>query len=175
MISPPEIVTLPALRTAFIPLRIPREKMPEVMHPAIEELLAVLQAQGVTPSGPLFCHHHRLEPGVFDFALSFPVATVIQAQGRVQPGRAPARKAARTVYSGAYEGLPGVHGLGGAFRPALCRGFSGDLYGWPGPQSFARGLAHGAAAAVAGLKEAGDRPTFPARAAAWQTPACHGW
>lgn len=110
MISGPEIVTLPALRTAFIPLRIPREKMPEVMHPAIEELLAVLQAQGVTPSGPLLCHHHRLEPGVFDFALSFPVTTAIQAQGRVQPGRVPVRRAARTVYSGAYEGLPQAWG-----------------------------------------------------------------
>ncbi len=106
MISTPEITALPAVQTAFIPLRIPREKMPEVMGPAVGELLAALQAQGLQPAGPLFCHHHRLEAGVFDFALSFPVSGQLQAQGRVQAGLLPATTAARTVYSGAYEGLP---------------------------------------------------------------------
>ena len=84
--------------------------MREVMGPGIAELLAVLKAQGVPPTGPLFCHHRRLDPERFVFALSLPVAADIAAQGRVHAGLVPARTVACTVYSGGYEGLPAAWG-----------------------------------------------------------------
>lgn len=110
MISTPEIISLGEQRTAFIPLCIARERMPELMGPAVAELIAALQAQGLAPAGPLLCHHHRLDSAVFDFALSFPVLGAVQPQGRVQAGVLPAARVVRTVYQGAYEGLPQAWG-----------------------------------------------------------------
>ena len=58
------------------------------------------------PAGPVFTHHLTTTSASFDFELGVKVDTSVQPAGRVKPGRLPAVKAARTVYSGPYEGLP---------------------------------------------------------------------
>ncbi len=105
MIDKPEIVQIAAQHTAFIHVTIPRSEIQHVMGPGIQELTAALKAQGVSPTGPWFTHHIRMDPGVFDFEISMPVAAPIVAAGRVQPGLRPAAKVARTIYHGGYEGL----------------------------------------------------------------------
>jgi len=105
-LDPPQIVQTTPKATAIIHLTIPREEMPNVMGPAINELMSAIGAQGVTPSGPVFTHHLKLEPGIFDFEVSVPVSAPIKASGRVKPSEWPAMKVARTVYTGPYEGLP---------------------------------------------------------------------
>ena len=105
MLDKPEITRSVAGPTAMIHLTIPREQMGSVMHPAITELMATMAQQGIAPAGPMFTHHLRIEPEIFDFELSVPVTEPITAAGRVQPGYLPETTVARTVYQGGYEGL----------------------------------------------------------------------
>lgn len=105
MIDTPQITQSAALRTAIIRLTIPREEIRNVMGPGIGELMATVAAQGVAPIGPVFSHHLRMDPGVFDFEIGLPVAAPVSPAGRVKPGQLPATTVARTVYHGPYEGL----------------------------------------------------------------------
>lgn len=105
MLETPQIVQTAAQLTAFIHLRIPRNEIQNVMGPGIGELMSTIANQGVAPAGPWFSHHLKMDPEVFDFEISVPVSKPVTAAGRVQPGQLPARKVARTVYQGPYEGL----------------------------------------------------------------------
>ena len=106
MIDTPQIQTSDHHDAAVIHLRIPRGEMMSAFGPAMEELLAALAEQGVAPKGPVFAHHLRMDPGVFDFELGVPVTQKVRAAGRVMPGELPGTRVARTVYSGDYAGLP---------------------------------------------------------------------
>lgn len=105
MIDLPEIVQTAAQHTAFIHLTIPREEIRNIMGPGLSELMAALSARGVTPAGPWFTHHLRMNPDTFDFEISVPLTSPISPSGRVQAGQLPAATVARTVYHGDYEGL----------------------------------------------------------------------
>jgi effector-binding domain-containing protein len=105
MIDEPQILQTTAQFTAFIPVVIPRERIREVMGPGLEELKATVAGQGIEIAGPWFTHHVRLDPDVFDFEITVPVASPVRASGRVQPGEWPAMTVARTIYHGGYEGL----------------------------------------------------------------------
>ncbi|HWG85683.1 MAG TPA: GyrI-like domain-containing protein [Deinococcales bacterium] len=106
MLDTPQMITTDPQPAAIIHVVVPREQIREVMGPGINELHATLAAQGVTPSGPWFTRHHRMQPDVFDFDIGLPVAALVQAQGRMQPGELPATRAAHATYRGPYEGLP---------------------------------------------------------------------
>jgi len=84
--------------------------MARVFAPAVHEILGTLAKQGLAPAGPVFAHHLRLDPASFDFELGVPVARDVMPAGRVRPGALPERRVARTVYHGAYEGLPAAWG-----------------------------------------------------------------
>ena len=105
MIDAPQITQSAAQRIAFIHLKVPRNQMQVVMGPGIQELFATVAEQGLTPTGPWFTHHHRMEPATFDFDICVPVSAPVQAKGRVQAGELRAAKVARTTYTGGYEGL----------------------------------------------------------------------
>ncbi len=110
MIEPPSIVGLPARSTAFIAFSVTPAEMREAMGPGFQELMAALQSQGLRPAGPV-CAHHLHRPGArFEFELTVSVAQRVTPTGRVQPGQWPAMRAVRTVYHGAYEGLPAAWG-----------------------------------------------------------------
>ena len=105
MIDPPQVMECAAQPAAVIHLAIPREEIRNVMGPGYSELMAVITEQGVTPVGPWFSHHHKMEPDTFDFDIGIPVAQPITPSGRVRAGELPAATVARTVYHGGYEGL----------------------------------------------------------------------
>lgn len=105
MLSAPEIVNTDAVRVARIPLTIPRAEIREVMGRGITELMSAVAAQGVGPAGAWLTHHHRMDPGVFDFDICVPVSAEVLPVGRVLPGELPAARVARTIYQGPYEGL----------------------------------------------------------------------
>jgi effector-binding domain-containing protein len=105
MIELPQIVQVAAQHAAVIRFTIPRAEIRNVMRPAMEELVATVRAQAVGPAGPIFSHHFRIDPSIFDFEVGVPVTSPVSAKGRVAPGRLPAATVARTVYQGAYEGL----------------------------------------------------------------------
>lgn len=110
MIDVPKIVDTGVQKTAVIRLRIPRAEIRAVMGPGLKELREVLEKQGVRATGPWFTHHFRMDPGVFDFEIGVPVEGAFEEAGRVKRGELPAATAARTVYHGGYEGLPGAWG-----------------------------------------------------------------
>lgn len=106
MIDKPKIVQTQARHTAFIRLTIPHAEMQSAMGPAMAEVMTVIAAQDVIAAGPVFAHHLRMDPDVFDFEVGVPVAVPIFQAGRVIPSQLPTETVAQTVYHGAYEGLP---------------------------------------------------------------------
>jgi effector-binding domain-containing protein len=112
MISPPEIIDAQRVEAAVIPITCRREEMPTVFGPAVQELFAVLDAQGIDTVGAVFAHHLTMPPGLFNFELGVAVLAPVRAAGRVQPGALLAGSAAHTTYTGPYEGL---HGAWAAF------------------------------------------------------------
>lgn len=110
MLDTPKIVHTSAEPAAVIHLTVPRGDMRKVFGPAVGELMSALAAQGVKPEGAIFAHHLKMSDGVFDFELGVRIAAPFKAVGRVRPGELPAVTAARAVYSGSYEGLPGAWG-----------------------------------------------------------------
>ena len=105
MIDTPEVIQTTAKLTAFIPLKVPVTDIKNVMGPTIGELYSTIAAQDIAPAGPWFTHHLHRPTDIFDFKVSVPVATPIEARGRVKPGELPAMKVARTIHHGRYEGL----------------------------------------------------------------------
>jgi effector-binding domain-containing protein len=105
MIDKPQIVKAQAQRAATIRFTIPRAEIRNVMGPGMAELKAAIDAQGLAAAGPMFSHHFRMDPAVFDFEIGLPVTAAFSAVGRVKPGELPPATVARTVYHGPYEGL----------------------------------------------------------------------
>ena len=106
MLETPQIVETQVQLTASLRLNVPRTAIRKVMGPGLEEVKAVIAAQGIASAGPWLTHHFRMDPEVFDFEICVPVATPVAPSGRVTPGAMPAGKAARAVYRGPYDGLP---------------------------------------------------------------------
>ena len=79
--------------------------MRSAIGPALSELMAAVKAQGLTPSGPWFTHHLKMDPAIFDFEICVPVASPVAAVGRVICREMPAARVARRIYQGPYEGL----------------------------------------------------------------------
>lgn len=105
MLDTPQITNAEPQLAAIIRLTVPREEIRNVMGPAMQEVMATVAEQGLTPAGPLFSHHLKMDPDIFDFEVGVPIARPISAVGRVQPGGLPATRLARTVYRGGFEGL----------------------------------------------------------------------
>jgi len=118
VLLPPEVLDVPARQTAIIHLTVPRERIQEVMGPAIGEVMATLAAQGIPPAGPVFSYHLRTDPALFDFEVGVPVERPVLASGRVVPSRLPAARVARAVYQGPYEGLGPAWGELGSWLAA---------------------------------------------------------
>jgi effector-binding domain-containing protein len=105
VIDQPEIVQAEVQPAAIIRFTIPRDQIAEVMGPGIGELVETAMAQGIGPAGPVFSHHLRMEPGIWDFELGVPVSGPVSPTGRVVAGELPAARVVRTVYHGNYDGL----------------------------------------------------------------------
>ncbi len=110
MIDTPQITETAVQLAALIRLTIPREEIRSVMGPGIGEVTAAVAAQGVGPAGPVFSHHLRMDPDIFDFEVGVPVTKAVTPVGRVKPGQLPAATVARTVYQSPYEGLGAAWG-----------------------------------------------------------------
>ena len=106
MIEKPEIVNTEALTIAKIHQVVPMDQIRKVMGKTLQELRSAIEEQGLTVTGPWFTHHLTPPADNFDFEVCFPVSDRVRPTGRVQPGEWPAMTVVRTVYRGAYEGLP---------------------------------------------------------------------
>ena len=128
MLDDPTILQTKAQKAAVIHLTIPREKIQEEMRPGFNELMSTLKAQGITPAGPWFSHHFRMDPAVFDFEIGVPVSSEVAPAGRVQPGELPAATVARTTYRGGYDGLGSAWGEFDAWLKKHGHDANGDLW-----------------------------------------------
>jgi effector-binding domain-containing protein len=137
MIETPQIGHTTAQLTAVIRLTIPREHIQQVMGPAMGEVIAAVTAQGIGPGGPVFSHHFRMEPGTFDFEVGVPVSAPVTPVGRVQAGRVPAERVARSVYTGSYDGLGQAWGEFDRWINTHGHTSASDLWEWylTGPES----------------------------------------
>lgn len=137
MLANPEIIQTASQAAAVIHLSIPRSEMMQAFGPAVAELMAALAAQGMKPAGPVFAHHLKMSPEIFDFELGVAVSTPPKASGRIKPGALPAAKVARAIYSGPYDGLSAAWGEFNAWLNANGHRQADDL--WEvyavGPQS----------------------------------------
>ena len=105
MIDTPKVLQTKAQDAAVIHITVPRADIQKVMGPGIAELRQTLEAPGITPAGPWFTHHWKMDPAVFDYEIGLPIDKPVAPKGRVTPGKVPALRAARTIYHGPYEGL----------------------------------------------------------------------
>jgi effector-binding domain-containing protein len=105
MLENPHVTQSVAQATAVIRLTIPKEEIRKVMEPAMNEVMSTLAAQNITVAGPMFSHHFRMDPAVFDFEVGVPITKPVSPSGRVMMSQLPSAKVARTVYRGPYEGL----------------------------------------------------------------------
>jgi effector-binding domain-containing protein len=128
MIDEPKIVSTEPQKTAVIRLTIPRAKIQEEMGPGFNELKSTLKSQGISPAGPWFSHHLRMDPAVFDFELGVPVTQDVVPSGRVTAGQLPAAKVARTIYRGGYDGLGAAWGEFDTWLEEHGHNVSGDLW-----------------------------------------------
>jgi effector-binding domain-containing protein len=128
MIETPRIVKTEAVEAAVIHVTVPREEIRNVMGPGYQEAMQAVTGQGIGPAGPWFTHHLRMDPEVFDFEIGVPVSGPVTPAGRVKPGGLPAATVARTVYHGAYEGLPEAWGQFDAWIEAEGLKTTGDLW-----------------------------------------------
>ncbi|MCU1322133.1 MAG: AraC family transcriptional regulator [Acidobacteriaceae bacterium] len=128
VLDPPQIVETPALQAAVIRFTIPREEIRSVMGPGMQELIATVTAQGITPTGRIFSHHFKMDPAVFDFEIGISVPTPVTPASRVQPGQLAARKVIRTVYHGSYEHLGAAWGQFEAWIAANGLSIAPDLW-----------------------------------------------
>lgn len=128
MIDAPQIVQTDAQPAAVIRLTIPRAEIRNVMGPGMGELMAAVAAQGISPSGPIFSHHFRMDPEVFDFEIGVPVSSPVVATGRVKPGLLPGARVARTVFHGDYAALGAAWGEFGAWIAAQGYKAAPDLW-----------------------------------------------
>ncbi|MES2319221.1 MAG: GyrI-like domain-containing protein [Pseudomonadota bacterium] len=113
MIATPHITHAEAQPAAVIRLAIARSEIQSVMGPAIDDVLAAVQAQGLSPAGPVFAHHYAITAETFDFDVGVPVSGPFTPAGRVKAGEQPGGRVARTVFHGNYSGL---HGAWGEFK-----------------------------------------------------------
>lgn len=130
MIDTPHLTDSAEQIAAVIHLDIPREDMVQAFGPAVNELLAALAAQGIAPQGAAFAHHMDMTSERFDFDLGFFAGTPVAATGRVRPGVLRAARVARTVYHGAYEGLPDAWGEFMTWIEANGHTPAADLWEW---------------------------------------------
>lgn len=105
-----EVVETDTIPAAVIPIKIPKTEIRNVMGPAMQELMALVAAKGITPTGRIFSHHFIHDPERFEFEVGIPVRGAVRPVGRVRGGDLPARKVVRTIYTGGYEGLGAAWG-----------------------------------------------------------------
>ncbi|MCB1242115.1 MAG: GyrI-like domain-containing protein [Verrucomicrobiales bacterium] len=105
MLDPPILLQTEACLAAVIPVVTPRDQVGSVMGPAIAEVLEAVASQGIGPVGPVFAHHSRITPEVFDFEVGVPVSGPLLPVGRVRAGELPGALVLRTIYTGPYEEL----------------------------------------------------------------------
>lgn len=101
----PELVTLDETAAAVIHAVVPMAELVDFFDRAFAELMAVLGAQGVIPSGPPFARYAGPPEETVDLEVGFPLHGAVAPDGQVRPGSLPGGRVAHLVHLGAYDQL----------------------------------------------------------------------
>jgi effector-binding domain-containing protein len=96
-----QFVDLQAQHTAVVCGHVTVEQLPQFLGGAFGEVIAVLDKQGLHPTGAPFGKYRPKESG-FDVEVGFPCSDVVKPDGRVEASELPGGRVARTMHAGAY-------------------------------------------------------------------------
>ena len=128
MIDEPTIRRVERQECALVALVVPRNQIQHVMGPAIQEVMSVVSAQGIGPTGPVYSYHRKMDANTFDFEVGVPVSAPVTPTGRVVAGALRAALVATTIYWGPYEGLAEAWGEFGGWIDGQGRRAATDLW-----------------------------------------------
>lgn len=97
-----QFVDLQAQHVAVVRGRVGPDEMPDFLGGAFEEIIRVLDEQGLHPTGAPFGRYRMTEEGGFDAEAGFPCSDVVKPQGRVEASELPGGRVARTMHVGPY-------------------------------------------------------------------------
>ncbi len=103
--SEPELDDLGAMATAVVGGVVPMAEIADFFDRAFSELAAVLDRQGIAPTGPAFARYCGPPGETADLEVGFPVQGSVVPEGQVYPSSLPAGRVARLVHVGGYEGI----------------------------------------------------------------------
>lgn len=99
-----ELVELSRRPAAVVRAHVRPAGLADFFAGAFEEVLDVVDEQGLVPTGPPFARHLVAGDG-FDVTAGFPVDGAVLPSGRVLPDGLPGGTAATTMHVGAYDAL----------------------------------------------------------------------
>lgn len=77
----------------------------QIMGPLFGEVMGHIQQNDQRPAGMPFAIYHGMDGGEVDVECGIPVASPVEAEGRVRPGELPGGTVATVTHIGHYEGL----------------------------------------------------------------------
>lgn len=96
-----QFVDLQAQPTGAVKGHVTIEALPEFLGAAFGEVIAVLDQQGLHPTGAPYGKYRPTDDG-FDVEVGFPSSDVVKPEGRVEASELPGGRVARTMHVGAY-------------------------------------------------------------------------
>lgn len=104
-----EIKETKELNTAMVRLITPAGELPNVIGGAYGEIAAYMENKGMAFAGPPFVIYHNMDMEALDVEIGFPVARVIEGEGRVKPGKIQGGRVASAMHTGPYETLENTY------------------------------------------------------------------
>ena len=107
------------------------EKLPEVIRPAYERILAYLKEMDITPTGPPFVTYYTMDLQDLDVEMGFPVEDLLPGEGDLCPGEIEKSTVVSFMHKGPYEGLHEVFSAMATFleeKGLQAKGVSYEVY-----------------------------------------------
>jgi effector-binding domain-containing protein len=114
-VTDPQLDDLNEIATAVIHGVVPMAEIVDFFDRSFAELAAVLERQGIAPTGPAFARYAGPPGETADLEVGFPVHDSVAPEGQVHPSVLPAGPVARLVHTGGYDLLGQTWGRLGAW------------------------------------------------------------
>jgi effector-binding domain-containing protein len=114
-VTDPELVEMTTIPTAVIHGVVPMAEIVGFFDRSFSEIAAVLDEQGVAPTGPAFARYAGPPGETADIEVGFPVDASVSPKGEVHSSALPAGRVARLVHAGGFDSLGESWGRLGAW------------------------------------------------------------
>jgi effector-binding domain-containing protein len=105
-----EVVEMPGGPSLCVHTRAPAEDLPKTFEAGFTAIAAYLGELGETPTGPPFTFYFNMDMEDLEIEFGFPVSKELPGKANIQPGKAPAGRAATCLHIGPYAELPSTYG-----------------------------------------------------------------